>query len=67
MKAIHVHFTFTYFTFFTFTHVETASRRVGLVRGIRGAKGLEVVVVHDGDGRETRGHAEPEGQAGKRT
>ncbi len=32
-----------------------------------GAKGLEVVVAHDGDGREARGHAEPEGQASKRT
>jgi hypothetical protein len=40
---------------------------VGLVRGVRCAKGLEVVVAHDGDGREARGHAEPEGQAGKRT
>ena len=37
-----------------------------LVRGVV-AKGLEVVVTHDGDGREARGHAEPEGQAGKRT
>ena len=42
----------------------------GLVRGVRCSKGLrlpEVVVTHDGDGREARGHAEPEGQASKRT